>query len=42
MGQTTLAPRKKPAPVVRVTYTLTAKNGNYLITKDSKNLTAKY
>lgn len=38
----TLAPRKKPAPVVRVTYTLKAANGNYLVTQDSKNIVVKY
>jgi hypothetical protein len=38
----TLAPRKKPQPVVRVVYTLKAANGNFLITKDAKNITVKY
>lgn len=38
----TLAPSKKPAPVVRVTYTLKAANGNYLVTKDLKNIVVKY
>lgn len=37
-----LSPQKKPTPIVRVTYTMKAANGNYLITKDAKNITAKY
>lgn len=41
-SRVTLAPRKPKAPIVRVTYTLKAANGNYLITKDSKNITVKY
>lgn len=42
MSVRTLAPSKKPAPVVRVTYTLKAANGNYLVTKDLKNIVVKY
>lgn len=42
ISQTTLAPKKRPAPPVRVTYTLTAANGNALVTQDSKNIVVKY
>lgn len=38
----TLSPRKKTPPVVRVTYTLKAANGNFLVTQDAKNITVKY
>jgi hypothetical protein len=37
-----LYPKKPKAPVVRVTYSLTAANGNYLKTQDSKNITVRY
>lgn len=42
MSQAALYPRKKTPPPVRVTYTLTAANGNFLITQDSKQITVKY
>lgn len=42
MSQASLYPKKKTPPPVRVTYKLTAADGAYLITQDSKNLTAKY
>lgn len=42
MSQATLYPRKKTPPPVRVTYNLTAANGNFLITQDSKQITVKY
>jgi hypothetical protein len=38
----TLYPTKKTPPPVRVTYTLTAADGNSLITQDSKNITVRY
>jgi hypothetical protein len=37
-----LYPKKPKPPVVRVVYTLTAANGNYLKTQDGKNITVKY
>lgn len=42
MSVATLAPKKKQPPPVRVTYTLKAANGTYLLTQDSKNITARY
>lgn len=42
MSQSTLYPKKKAPPPVRVTYTLTSQDGKYLITQDSKNITVKY
>lgn len=41
MSQATLVP-KLPPPVVRVTYTLAAADGTYLLTQDSKNITVRY
>lgn len=38
----TMAPTKRPAPVVRVSYTLKAADGSYLVTQDSKNITVRY
>lgn len=37
-----LYPKKPKAPVVRVVYTLTAANGDYLTTQDAKNITVRY
>jgi hypothetical protein len=37
-----LAPKKKPAPVVRVVYTLTTAGGDKITDQSSNHLTAKY
>jgi hypothetical protein len=42
MNGGTLTPKKRPAPVVRVTYTLTAANGNKITDQNSNYITAKY
>ena len=42
MSQARLAPKKKIAPPVRVAYTLTAADGNFIITQDAKNIVGKY
>lgn len=42
MSQAALYPKKKVPPPVRVTYTLTAADGTYLLTQDSKNITVRY
>lgn len=42
MNAGTLSPRKKPAPVVRVTYTLTTAAGSKIVDQSANNITVKY
>lgn len=42
MNQGRLAPKKKPAPVVRVTYNLTAADGDFLKTQSGNQITVRY
>ncbi len=42
MSASTLYPRKRTPPPVRVVYTLKTASGNSLITQDSKTITVKY
>jgi hypothetical protein len=42
MNSATLTAKKKPAPVVRATYNLTAANGNFLKTQSGNQITVKY
>lgn len=42
MNPRTLTSKKKAPPPVRVTYLLTAANGDYLKTQSSDQITAKY